>query len=183
MQTSELMHAATAPFRMLRRLEEFSHRNICLEYVSRKAISIRDPHADLFLVPGGRHLILLARRGIEIWDLETNYHLANPIKNQVFLPEDATFCAVAQHSNPGKGAFRIATQNISKEKGGLCVVYQNRDTSSTNHFFQLLRYYSLRLSPSLYCPNNHWGDTNSRTTHRSVRSPRRPAHILHTPYY
>lgn len=183
MQTSELKHAATAPFRMLRMLEEFSHRNHCLEYVSRKEISIRDPRSKLFLVPGGRHLVVFSRKGLEICDLETNYHSENLIKNQVFLPEDATFCAVAQHSNPGKGAFRIVTQCIKNEGGERCVVYQNGDTRSINHFLQLLRYQSLRLFPLLYFPNDHWEDTNSRATGRSFRSPRRSTHILHAPCY
>jgi hypothetical protein len=119
MKTSEVKHAATAPSRMLRRLEEFSTRNICLEYISRKIIS--DPLAlsveAMFLVPGGRHLVLLTwPEGLEVWDLEIDYHLANPIQNQRCIPGALRLCGVAQQSSPGEGVLRIAIASRAQKE-------------------------------------------------------------------
>jgi hypothetical protein len=96
MGTLELKHAATGPFRMLRRLENFSNKyfffqsNSSLEIFSRNIISADHPISELFPVPGGRHLVLLTDKGLEVLDLETNYNFAtpwvNPVKNRVFFP-------------------------------------------------------------------------------------------------
>jgi hypothetical protein len=123
MSDAEIKHSATAPFRMLRRLENFSGP-FPLNNFSKEIIPSRANHSirELFLVPGGRHLVLMTNKGLEMLGLETNYHLAHPwgtlVKNLVFVRGDrAWLCGVAQHSNPTKDAFRIATRNSEEENG------------------------------------------------------------------
>jgi hypothetical protein len=123
MLDTEIKHAATAPLRMLRRLStrrslpNFSHEIIRVDhYIS-----------ELFLVPSGRHLVLLTWEGLEVLDLATNYHFENPwgtlVKNRVFVPGGrASLCGVAQHPSPAKDAFRIATQD---SKGEQYVLYRH----------------------------------------------------------
>ena len=76
--------------------------------------------SELFPVPGGRHLVLLTDKGLEVLGLETNYNFAtpwvNPVKNRAFVSGGrASLCGVAKYSSPIKGAFRIATQNFKEE--------------------------------------------------------------------